>query len=75
MAVSNLKLGAFNVFLLFVWEIHFFYSVKEDLYTRPRLKRSTNNCSRILKVIVEQILVGYKWTFYYLIHSAKAKLI
>ena len=60
MAVSNLTLGAFTVFLLCVWEIHLFYSVKEDLYTRPPRKRSTNNCSRILKVIVEQILVGYK---------------
>ena len=57
MAISGLKLGAFTVLLLAVWGIYLFFSVEQELHTRPPL---TDNCRRILKVKVEQILVGYK---------------
>ena len=63
MAISNLKLGAFTVLLLAVWGIYLFFSVEQESprTTRPLIKRFTGNCNgRILKVRVEQILVGYK---------------
>ena len=62
MAISNLKLGAFTVLLLAVWGIYLFFSVEQESprTARPLFKRFTGNCGRILKVILEQILVGYK---------------